>query len=110
MSCPNCAGLGRSSTAHFYGLTGRAEALAYLAHPVLGARLRWAVEMLSNHADTYSARDMLGAVDADKLRSCLTLFAAVSADPLFETALAALYDGVPGERTLTLLASTPESS
>src|SRR5437868_3168105 len=74
---PQLAALGRSATAKFYGLSGADEAAAYLAHPVLGARLKACCEILLQlHQRT--AVEIFGAIDAMKLRSCLTLFAAVS--------------------------------
>ena len=90
---PQLAGLGRSSTARFYALDGAAEAHAYLAHPVLGARLReatLAVRALRGR----TADEVFGDVDAMKLRSCLTLFARVAPDEtLFADTLAAFFPG-----------------
>lgn len=100
---PQLKGLGPSDKARFYGLDGLAEATAYLEHPVLGARLVEACEALQPHAGV-GAEFVLGAVDAVKLRSCLTLFAEVpGAPPLFREMLAAFY-GTPDARTLALLA------
>ncbi|WP_313072827.1 DUF1810 domain-containing protein [Melaminivora sp.] len=100
---PQLRGLGRSHMAWHYGLADGAEAAAYAAHPVLGARLRECVRALLGHPGR-SPGQMLGAVDALKLRSCLTLFAQVAPeDPLFAQALNALYGGVPDEATLALL-------
>jgi len=101
---PQLRGLGRSATAHEYGIAGRAEAEAYLTHPLLGARLRECVQAVLAHTDRSAAR-MLGDVDAMKFRSCLTLFDAVSdsADNLFRQALDAFYDGEPDAATLALL-------
>ncbi len=103
---PQIDGLGRSSTARHYAIADRAEAEAYLAHEVLGARLRECVQAMLAHRGC-SATDILGTPDDLKFRSCLTLFAAVapegSADrELLEEALAAFYEG-PDERTLALL-------
>jgi uncharacterized protein (DUF1810 family) len=99
---PQLAELGRSSTAKFYGLSGREEAAAYLAHPLLGSRLRDAVQAIIPWSDQRSAEQILGAIDAMKLRSCLTLFDAIEPRGLFADALAAFYDG-PDEETLALL-------
>lgn len=100
---PQLAGLGRSETARFYGLGSRAEAQAYLAHPILGPRLRRAAELMLTHRGR-SAAAVLGPVDALKLRSCLTLFAsAAPEEALFRAALAAFYDG-PDPETLRRLA------
>jgi uncharacterized protein (DUF1810 family) len=88
--------------AHEYGIAGRAEARAYLAHPVLGERLRECVRAMLAHADK-SATRILGDIDALKFRSCLTLFEAVSEDPLFDQALQAFYSGKRDAATLALL-------
>lgn len=100
---PQLRGLGSSDRALFYGLADRAEAEAYLAHPVLGPRLHQTVAVvLAAPAETPEA--LLGEVDALKLRSCLTLFAQVATDPApFADALARLYAGRPCARTLALL-------
>lgn len=74
---PQLAALGRSGTAKFYGIGGADEARAYLAHPVLGARLQECCGLLLQAPDV-PARDIFGEIDAMKLRSCLTLFEAVS--------------------------------
>jgi len=99
---PQLRGLGRSSMAHEYGIAGRAEAEAYLAHPLLGERLRECVRAMLTHGDR-SAASILGDVDALKFRSCLTLFDAISTDPLFSQALDAFYDGERDAATLALL-------
>jgi uncharacterized protein (DUF1810 family) len=92
---PQLEGLGRSPTARFYGLADRAAAAAFLAHPVLGPRLRRAVDLLLAHRDM-TAVAILGPVDALKLRSSLTLFAAAAPDePRFRAALDAFFDGAP---------------
>ena len=79
------------------------EACAYLAHPLLGARLREGVAAMLSHRGR-SAQAILGGIDALKFRSCLTLFEAVADEPaLFAEALAAFYDGGRDERTLELL-------
>jgi uncharacterized protein (DUF1810 family) len=103
---PQLAGLGRSRTAQFYGLSGVDEARAYLAHPVLGSRLRRSVEALMPWAGRRSAEQILGPVDAMKLRSSLTLFDRVAPDDVFASALGAFFGGEADERTLALLAPT----
>jgi uncharacterized protein (DUF1810 family) len=103
---PQLRGLGFSSMAERYGMAGLDEARAYLAHPVLGARLREAVSLLAAHGER-TAVEMLGNVDAMKLRSSLTLFAAASAEPgVFEAALEQFYAGVPDPLTRRMLAAT----
>jgi len=99
---PQIAGLGRSPTAQFYAIRSQSEARALLAHPVLGQRYREAVEAIRNWVGQKDAVAILGEVDAVKLRSSLTLFEAVSGDPLFAEALGAFFDA-PDPETLRLL-------
>lgn len=103
---PQLRGLGHSANATHYGLENAAEAAAYLAHPVLGARLRECVAALLSHPDK-SAHAILGSPDDQKFRSCLTLFRAVAApgDPLWQDALDRFYAGQPDNATLRLLAT-----
>ena len=101
---PQLRGLGHSHDATYYGLENAAEAAAYLAHPVLGARLRECVTAILTHKDK-TAHTILGAPDDLKFRSCLTLFRAVAApdDPLWQDALDQFYAGQPDAATLRLL-------
>ncbi len=100
---PQLCDLGRSPMAREYGITDRQEAADYLAHPVLGARLVECVHALLRHPEK-TAVEMLGEVDAMKLRSCLTLFAAVAdGEPCFTEALEMFYGGEPDAQTLRLL-------
>ena len=100
---PQLAGLGRSATAQAYALSSLDEARAYLAHPVLGARLRECVAALLGHADA-SAEEVLGVIDALKLRSSMTLFARAAPDePAFDHVLDAFSGGEPDPRTDELL-------
>src|SRR3954453_19609355 len=71
---PQIAGLGRSPTAQRYAIGSLAEAQAYLAHPVLGGRLRECTRVLTKLDET-RAEAVFGSVDAMKLRSSMTLFA-----------------------------------
>jgi uncharacterized protein (DUF1810 family) len=99
---PQIAGLGRSETARFYAIRSAAEARAYLAHPLLGPRLVEATAAVVAAAG--SAVAILGAIDAIKLRSSMTLFAAVADDPApFRRALDRFFDGEPDPATLALL-------
>lgn len=101
---PQLAELGRSGTARFYGICGAEEARAYLAHPLLGARLRECCELVLN-ADGVSAQGVFGAVDAMKLKSCLTLFGAVSPQTaVFQKCLDRYFAGERDSLTLELLA------
>lgn len=100
---PQIRGLGRSDMAYIYGITGRAEAEAYLAHPVLSARLHEITEVLLA-LDESNPNVIFGGVDAMKLRSSMTLFAAVSEDgSVFHQALAKFFGGSADQRTLELL-------
>src|SRR6478672_1914351 len=76
---PQIAGLGRSATAQHYAISSLAEAQAYLAHPVLGPRLRQSAAALLSHPGR-SADQILGSIDAMKLRSSLTLFSRAAPD------------------------------
>ncbi len=101
---PQIAGLGRSDMARRYAIAGVAEARAYLAHPLLGARLVEATEAVTAAAPGASAEAILGGIDATKLRSSLTLFAAVADQPApFEAALARFFRGERDGETLRRL-------
>lgn len=102
---PQIAGLGRSPTAQFYAIGSIDEARDYLAHPILGARLRECVAALQDLAPT-SAEAVFGAVDAVKLRSSLTLFAEASGERLFDAAIERWF-GDKDEATLTILRRVP---
>lgn len=99
---PQLSGLGVSVMSQRYAISGRAEADAYLIHPVLGARLRACVEAILG-VDGRTAVEIFGPVDAAKLRSCLTLFDAVAPDALFARALERFFDGVRDPETLSRL-------
>lgn len=100
---PQLRGLGLSPTSQHYGISGLAEARAYLAHPVLGARLRQCFEVLAALEETDPVR-VLGGVDAVKVRSSATLFAAAAPDePAFPAVLDRWYGGHPDEATTARL-------
>ena len=97
---PQVAGLGRSATAQQYAIRSLAEARAYLVHDVLGPRLRTCAAALTGLSGR-SASDVLGDVDAVKLRSSMTLFArADPAEPLFADVLTRYFDGEPDPATI----------
>lgn len=99
---PQIAGLGRSPTAIFYAIADAEEARAYLAHPLLGERLRQAVAAAIEAPG--SAEAIFGGIDAMKLRSSLTLFAAVADDPEpFRRGLTRFFDGQEDTATLARL-------
>jgi uncharacterized protein (DUF1810 family) len=102
---PQLEGLGSSHMARKYAITGAAEARAYLAHPLLGPRLRECCEALLGVAGR-TAREIFGGIDEMKLRSCVTLFACVSPPgSVFERVLRKYFDGSQDEETLRLLAN-----
>ena len=99
---PQLAGLGRSGTAQRYGIADADEARAYLAHPLLGPRLIEAAAAVAGAPGT--AASIVGPVDALKLRSSMTLFAAVADDPApFSAVLARFYAGQRDAVTARLL-------
>jgi len=100
---PQVAGLGFSSMSQRYAISGLAEARAYLRHPVLGPRLAECARILAD-ADGSTADAIVGPVDALKLRSSMTLFAAAAPDePVFNEVLAKYFASVPDEATLSRL-------
>lgn len=102
---PQIAGLGTSSMAEKYAIRSAEEASAYLADPILGSRLLRCVEAILSINDR-SAHDIMGAPDDLKLRSSMTLFAAVSdhGSP-FHKAIERFYDGKFDERTISILSA-----
>lgn len=101
---PQIAGLGVSDTARFYAIASIDEARAYLAHPVLGARLRECCALLLAVEQGRSALDVLGWPDDLKLRSSMTLFERAAPDEaLFSRVLARYYEGKRDEATLARL-------
>ena len=100
---PQIAGLGTSPTARFYAIASAEEARAYLAHELLGPRLRDCAEALLAHSGQ-SAQAILGPVDAMKLRSSMTLFEAVADDPApFAALLDCFFEGARDAATLRVL-------
>jgi uncharacterized protein (DUF1810 family) len=99
---PQIAGLGHSAMAQRYAIDSGEEARAYLGHPVLGPRLLEATAAVT--AAPGSAEAIMGGIDAVKLRSSLTLFAAVADDPApFEAALDRLFGGERDPETMRRL-------
>jgi uncharacterized protein (DUF1810 family) len=87
---PQHRDLGRSATAKFYGLSGVEEARAYAAHPLLGERLRECAGAILPHLATSSPEDILGPIDALKLKSSMAIFAeAMPGEDLFQQVLQA---------------------
>ncbi|MGN6375317.1 MAG: DUF1810 domain-containing protein [Sphingomonas sp.] len=104
---PQIAGLGHSDMARRYAIRDRVEAAAYLAHPVLAPRLIEAAEAVASHAGRRSAAEIMGGIDAVKLRSSMTLFEAaapsVEAAAPFVRVLDGLFAGERDEATLSRL-------
>ena len=100
---PQLRGLGHSATARYFGIASAAEAAAYLAHPVLGARLRECVEwVLAVQGST--AHAIFGPPDDLKFRSSMTLFREAAPDEAaFQAALDRYFAGEADPRTLELL-------
>ena len=104
---PQLAGLGRSGTAMKFALRSRAEAEAYLLHPLLGPRLRECVALVNSIEDA-SVEDILGYPDHLKFRSSLTLFAHATDDnEVFLKALKKYFGGEFDPLTLQLLPKSP---
>ena len=100
---PQVAGLGMSPMAQRYAVSGLDEAWSYLAHPLLGPRLHACCEAMLGQTDR-SAQDILGGIDAVKLRSSMTLFLrADPSEPIFEQLLNRYFDRAPDSRTDELL-------
>ena len=100
---PQLQGLGSSAMAQHYGIASLEEARAYLAHPVLGPRLRECCALMLAVPER-SAHEILGSPDDLKFRSCLTLFAlAAPQEAVFRDALQRFYRGEMDARTQALL-------
>ena len=96
---PQIAGLGYSPAAQTYAIASLAEARAYLAHPLLGARLLECASILTRVPDR-TAEQILGGIDAMKLRSSITLFTcAAPSEPVFRQVLDQYFDGAPDSAT-----------
>jgi uncharacterized protein (DUF1810 family) len=101
---PQIAGLGRSPTAQAYAISSADEARAYLAHPVLGDRLRGCTEQVLL-VEGRTAHDIFGSPDDMKFRSSMTLFGEVSGEEVFLRSLDKYFGGAGDPLTLEALAS-----
>jgi uncharacterized protein (DUF1810 family) len=100
---PQFVGLGSSPVSIHYAIKSRKEAEAYLAHPILGARLLECAEAVVQIQDR-SAQEIFGSPDDMKLRSSATLFASVSpGGSVFHRVIDKYFDGKPDVRTSELL-------
>ena len=100
---PQLRGLGTSTMAHIYGISGLGEAKAYLAHPVLSERLYKLCGELLKHKDK-TALEIFGDIDEMKLKSSMTLFALTSEDyTIFDEVLEHFFGGEMDEVTVKLI-------
>ena len=100
---PQIAGLGRTPTSVFYAIASLDEARPYLAHPVLGPRLKECAKLVLD-VEGSTARDIFGEIDEMKFRSSMTLFMKAAPDEsLFAQCLARYFDGQPDQPTLARL-------
>lgn len=105
---PQLRGLGRSPTAQRYGIASLAEARAYLAHDVLGPRLRECADLVAR-SEQRSADDLFGWPDNLKVRSSMTLFSRAAEgtgdEAVFGRVLTKYYNGEPDPLTTELLSA-----
>jgi uncharacterized protein (DUF1810 family) len=102
---PQIAGLGQSPTSIRFAIASLEEARAYLAHPVLGRRLRECAK-LALDVEGKTARQIFGAIDEMKLRSSMTLFMTAAPDePLFSRCLEKYFGGRLDPATLEILSA-----
>jgi uncharacterized protein (DUF1810 family) len=99
---PQIAGLGFSAMAQRFAIGSRSEAVAYLAHDLLGPRLIECTRLVMA-ASEKTITDILGSPDDMKFRSCMTLFDAVSQQEIFAEAVAAFYPDGKDPATLAIL-------
>lgn len=101
---PQLRGLGFSGNSQFFGIEDLQEAQDYLAHPILGVRLREITAAALAHADDRLAIELMGSdIDAMKLQSSMTLFDKVCPDDIFADVLDAFFNGERCHRTLRML-------
>lgn len=96
---PQLAGLGRSATASHFAIRSLDEARAYLAHPVLGPRLRECAAIVAA-SEVETAEQIFGATDAMKLRSSMTLFQLAADEELFSAVLERYFGGEADPETV----------
>jgi uncharacterized protein (DUF1810 family) len=108
---PQIDGLGNSSTAKHYSIKNMEEAMAYLAHQVLGERLV-ACSLILLGMENKSANDIFGFPDYLKLQSCMTLFSiATPGESVFASVLIKYFKNIKDQQTIAILnRSTPDDS
>lgn len=99
---PQMRGLGHSPNSQFYGIDGKDEAAAYLAHPILGTRLREITGALLV-LEGKTIDEIMPGIDAVKLKSSMTLFDAVCPDDIFSEVLDKYFRGERDKMTLSCL-------
>jgi uncharacterized protein (DUF1810 family) len=100
---PQVEGLGHSEMAQKYAIRSADEAAAYLAHPLLGKRLRESASAVAMHDDR-GIDDIFGEPDNRKFHSSMTLFADVAPDEaVFQTCLDQFFGGEPDHATIERL-------
>ena len=100
---PQMRGLGKSSMAEYYGIASIEEARAYLDHPTLRARLIEISTALLQHKGKSTAYEILGTIDAIKVRSSMTLFDHIMPHAIFADVLDAFYNSQRDELTIRIL-------
>ena len=101
---PQITGLGKSTTAQYYAIQNLEHAQAYLAHPLLGARIQECTTAMMAH-ENLSATDIFGAIDSVKYHSSMTLFAHISGPrSVFQQALVRHFEGRVDHKTLEIVA------
>lgn len=100
---PQLRGLGHSAMANLYGISSRGEAEAYLAHFLLGTRLRQCTSLVIA-VEGRTVEEIFGDPDDMKFRSSITLFASVDAErSVFARALGKYFGGKPDQLTIERL-------
>ncbi|WP_419801124.1 DUF1810 domain-containing protein [Mucilaginibacter sp.] len=100
---PQAQGLGFSETSKFYAIKEASEAEAYLQHPILGQRLIEISEVLLG-LKTNNATQVFGSPDDLKLKSSMTLFAALDdTNPVFQAVLDKFFGGSKDQKTLSII-------
>jgi uncharacterized protein (DUF1810 family) len=100
---PQVAGLGQSEMSRRYAIASSDEAAAYLAHPILGPRLRECASSVAMHDDS-DIGEIFGPPDDVKFHSSMTLFADIAPDEaIFQACLDRFFDGVPDAATIERL-------
>lgn len=95
---PQLKGLGMSYNSQYYGISGKGEAEAYLAHPVFGERLR-EITSVFLQLKNKTTQEVFGSLDAMKVLLCMTLFNEVASDDLFQQVIDRYYQGIADEAT-----------